>query len=74
MMKCGKDIDTQPLTAGMTEYDAVKMAMEQSGYAILSSAYLQEAFTRASWFIENKRLMPEFLAADSKGKILKPGR
>jgi hypothetical protein len=50
------------------------MAMEQSGYAILPSAYLQEAFTRASWFIENKRLMPEFLAADSKGKILKPGR
>jgi hypothetical protein len=72
MMTCGKDIDTQPFTAGMTAVDAAKMGVEQSGYAILASAYLQEAFTRASWFIENKRLTPEFLAADSKGKILKP--
>jgi hypothetical protein len=48
--------------------------VEQSGYPILASAYLQEAFTRASWFIENKRLTPEFLAADSNGKILKRSR
>jgi hypothetical protein len=74
MMTCGKDIDSQPFTARMTMDDAVKMEVEQSGYPILASAYLQEAFARASWFIENKRLTAEFLAADSNGKILKPNR
>jgi hypothetical protein len=58
----------------MTMDDAVKMGAEQSGYPILASAYLQEAFTRASWFIDNKRLTPDFLAADSNGKIVKPSR
>jgi len=35
---------------------------------------LQKAFTRASWSIENKRLTPGFLAAQSNGKILIPSR
>jgi len=74
MMTCGKNIDTQPFTAGMTIDDAVKIGVEQLGYSILASAYLHEPFARASWFIENKRLTPEFLAADSSGKILKPSR
>jgi len=74
MMTCGHTIDTQPFTAGMSMDDAVKRGVEQSGYPILASAYLQEAFTRASWFIDNKRLTPEFLAADSNSKILKPSR
>jgi hypothetical protein len=74
MMTCAKEIDTQPFTAAMTMDDAVKRGVEQTGYPILASAYLQEAFTRASWFIDNKRLTPEFLATDSNGKILKPSR
>jgi hypothetical protein len=34
----------------------------------LASACLQEAFTRASWFIENERLTAEFLTAEGDGK------
>jgi hypothetical protein len=74
MMACAQSIDNQPFTAGMSMDDAVKMGVAQAGYPILASAYLQEAFTRASWFIDNKRLSSEFLAADSNGKILKPSR
>jgi hypothetical protein len=71
MMTCGKEIDAKPFTVGMSTNDGIKTAIEFSGCAILASLYLQEAFTRASWFIDNKRLTPEFLAADSNQKILK---
>ncbi len=74
MMACAQSIDNQPFTAGMSMDEALKLAVAQAGYAILASAYLQEAFTRASWFIDNKGLSSEFLTADRNGKILKPGR
>jgi hypothetical protein len=38
----------------------------------LASAYYQEAFNRASWFIDSKRLTHEFMAADEKGAIQRP--
>ena len=74
MMMCGKEIDNQPFTTGMPMDGAVKMGLDQLGYPILSSRYMQEAFNRASWFIENKRLTVEFLAADRNGKILRQTR
>lgn len=74
MMMCGKEIDNQPFTTGMTMDGAVKMGLDQLGYPILSSRYMQEAFNRASWFIENRGLTVEFLAADRNGKILRQTR
>jgi hypothetical protein len=74
MMTCAKEIDNQPFTAGMTAKDMMKMWQEVLGYPTLSSRYLEEAFSRASWFMEDKRLTREFLTADMQGKIIKQTR
>jgi hypothetical protein len=70
MMTCGKQIDGRPLTAEMTQDDALKTMIENLGYATLSSAYYDEAFHRAAWFIDSKTLMREFLTADGKAESL----
>jgi hypothetical protein len=74
MMTCGKEIDGQPFKEGMSNDDALKIAVAHTGYAVLSTTYLEEAFNRALWFIDNKQLSSAFLAADRDGKILRPTR
>jgi hypothetical protein len=73
-MTCAKEIDNQPFTTGMTAKDMMKMWEDVLGYPTLSSHYLEEAFSRASWFMEDKRLTREFLTADMQGKIIKQTR
>ncbi len=69
MKTCVKEIDSQPLKAGMTHMEAATALIEHVGYATLALAYYEEAFNRAAWFIDNKNLGREFVAKDEAGKI-----
>ncbi len=72
MIKCAREIDNEPLTAGITYKDALKVMTEHQSYAILTAGYRQEVMMRALWFIDNKRLSSEFTAADKNGTIVIP--
>jgi hypothetical protein len=74
MMVCGKDIDANPLKAGMTHEEALNEAIRNLGYATVALAYNQEAFNRAAWFIENKHLTHEFITDDENGRIRRGGK
>jgi hypothetical protein len=67
MKACGKEIDSNPFKSGMTQDEALNVAIATAGYAILASLYYQEAFTRAAWFIHGKHLTDEFITSDSSG-------
>jgi hypothetical protein len=72
MMRCGREIDAEPIEAGMTAAQATKAAIDASGYALIALNYYREAFNRAAWFIKNKHLTNEFIAEDKDHKIVRP--
>jgi len=72
MIVCGKEIDAKPVEATMTPSEAVTAVIGHVGYAALAAFYYKEAFNRAAWFIDNKKLTAEFIANEKTGKIARP--
>jgi hypothetical protein len=68
MMTCGREIDIEVLKAEMNADEALQAVILKMRYLTLSEAYYREAFNRAAWFIENKHLSKEFLAAPNTNK------
>ena len=66
MTICGRDIDKEPLTQGMTCPESVKAAIDAMTYGTLAAGYYQEAFNRAAWFLDGKNLTTAFIADDAK--------
>ena len=65
MMICARDIDKEPFEQGMTCDDAIKAGVFNT-YAILSSAYYEEVYRRATSFLDRKNLSTAFIADDAK--------
>lgn len=65
MMICARDIDKEPFEQGMTCDDAIKAGVFNT-YAILSSAYYEEVYRRATSFLDRKNLSTAFITDDAK--------
>ena len=72
IVTCSKEIDINPIKSDMTHEEAENTSINEAGYPLLSSAYYQEAFSRAAWFIESKHLTSKFISSDENGKRVKP--
>jgi hypothetical protein len=71
LLSCQRDVDPDPVKAKMTEDEARKTVLEWIVYPQLTAIYYHEALERATWFIDNKGLMAEFIAKDKSGEIVK---
>lgn len=71
MEVCAREIDSKPLTTGMTHEEALRVEIFHMGYPALALAYKECALNRALRFIDNKGLTKEFISADDHGKIVR---